>query len=308
MVFMKKKEVLNLFKKQLYSELQSRIKGTQTTFGFEIEYLPSCIIGLAHMEKLYQLLPKLGFRYNGCHFISDSGLFVTFEPGGQIEYYSPPLYSSDEVLFEDLLKCIETTNKRIFQVLNIKYVATGFIPGRADAPLCIQTKRYTSLYDRLCRSGTRGKEMMKGTASIHLHVGFRSMNEILLVYRILAGFSKSNEFAMSKDRREVWNNTDPARCNMPSINFNKVNTTEDLLEHLVHHALCSEDLYTNIPVYELTDLDFDYFKTHMTTIFTDVRLNLKGPTMELRTLDSMPLYDMKKKWKRFTSVFEQRLN
>ena len=308
MVFMEKKDILYLFKKQLYSELKDKIKAKHTTFGFEIEYLPSRIIGLAHMERLYQLLPELGFYNNGNSFISDSGLFVAFEPGGQIEFGSPPLLGSDMALFRQMLQCIETTKEKIFDKLNIKYLSTGYISGRSDIPLCLQTNRYRTLHNRLSRTGTRGKEMMKGTASVHLHVGFRSMEEIWLTYRMLTCMSKGNEFAMSKERRDIWNHTDPVRCNMPLINLNSVNTTEELLGHLIHYALCSEDLYLNIPVYELTDLTFDYFKTHMSTIFTDVRLNLKGPTMELRTLDSMPVSDMEKKWKHFTSVFEQCLN
>jgi len=304
----KKEGVLYLFVKQLYSELKDKIKQKQTTFGFEIEYLPSNIIDITHMDKLYQLMPKLGFRYDCCNFVSDSGLSVAFEPGGQIEYCSPPLYGSDYSLFRKLLKHIETTNEKIFHALNIKYLATDFIPGRANAPLCLQTKRYIALHNRLSRTGTRGKEMMKGTASIHLHVAFRCMDELLPIYKLLDGLSKSKQFSMSKHRRNIWNNTDPSRCVMPSIKFNSVKTTEDLLEHLVHHALCAEDLYENIPVYKLKELDFNYFKAHMTTIFTDVRLNLKGPTMELRTLDSMPACDIKKKWRFFTSVFDNDLN
>jgi gamma-glutamylcysteine synthetase len=307
-MFMEKKDILHLFKKQLYAELKDKIKAKQTTFGFEVEYLPSCTIGLDHMEKLYQFLPELGFFYNGYDFVSDSGLFVSFEPGGQIEYCSPPLLGSDMVLFRQILQRIETTNEKIFSRLNIKYLATGYIPGRTDAPMCLQTKRYLTLHDRLSRTGTRGREMMKATASVHLHVGFRSMDEILLIYKLLACMSKHDEFAMSKERRDIWNHTDPVRCSMPLINFKRVNTTEDLLEHLIHYALCAEDLYLNISVYDITDITFDYFKTHMTTMFTDVRLNLKGPTMELRTLDSISFHDMEKKWKLFISVFEQRLN
>jgi len=42
----------------------------------------------------------------------------------------------------------------------------------------------------------------------------------------------------------------------------------------------------------------------MTTIFTDIRLNMKGLTWELRTLDSQPLDVFKKKWKIFIRKIE----
>jgi hypothetical protein len=42
----------------------------------------------------------------------------------------------------------------------------------------------------------------------------------------------------------------------------------------------------------------------MTTLFTDVRFNLKGPTLELRTLDSIPINEFIPKWNIFISSLE----
>ena len=149
--------------------------------------------------------------------------------------------------------------------------------------------------------------MMKGTASVHLHIALRSLKEMPLIYRTLCRLSHDDEFAMSIERRHIWNNTDAPRCGMPLIDGNRTLEPGRLIREIIHHALCADDLYENIPVYELKDLTFDYFLSHLTTIFTDVRLNMKGPTLELRTPDSLPLPDFIGKWKLFTSIFKKVL-
>ncbi|MBS0013128.1 MAG: hypothetical protein KFF46_04080, partial [Desulfobacterales bacterium] len=53
------------------------------------------------------------------------------------------------------------------------------------------------------------------------------------------------------------------------------------------------------------DTSFETFLYHMTTIFTDVRFNLKGTTLELRTLDSMPMDAFRQRWLQFISKTAQ---
>ena len=67
------------------------------------------------------------------------------------------------------------------------------------------------------------------------------------------------------------------------------------------------DIGENRPFADTNDVTFDKFLYHLTTIFTDVRLNLKGPSLELRTLDSLPLSEFMGKWDLFVSVFEHNV-
>ena len=304
---MTQKNILSNFTDLLLAELGARIKGTNTSYGFEIEFLPLNAMDLKQVEELYKLLPELGFSKEEDHFLSNTGMIITFEPGGQIEYCSPPLGVDDSELFNKLLKQIAKINAEILNRLGIQYIATGFIPGRGGSPLCLQMERYRKLHQRMPFSGTRGREMMKGTASVHLHIALRSLKEMPLIYRTLCRLSHDDDFAMSIERRHIWNNTDASRCRMPLIDGSRTLEPGRLIREITHHALCAEDLYENIPVYELKDLNFDYFLSHLTTIFTDVRLNMKGPTLELRTPDSLPLPDFTGKWKLFTSIFEKAL-
>ncbi|MBW2220461.1 MAG: hypothetical protein JRF40_13395, partial [Deltaproteobacteria bacterium] len=70
----------------------------------------------------------------------------------------------------------------------------------------------------------------------------------------------------------------------------------------------SDILGENVPFWKAADNSFDNFLYHFTTIFTDVRLNNKGSTLELRTADSMPEKAFKSIWKMFVQSFSQTDN
>ncbi|MEA1924022.1 MAG: hypothetical protein U9N63_15390, partial [Pseudomonadota bacterium] len=133
----------------------------------------------------------------------------------------------------------------------------------------------------------------------------RSLNEIVPLFRLLQKLATDPDFAMSDTRRAIWDETEPSRCRLPVLD--EVENEKALLAHLVRHALSAIDFRRRIPFAELKGQSFDDFLIHMTTIFTDVRLNLKGPTFELRTMDSMPAPDLLKRWQRFVAEVEKTI-
>jgi len=145
---------------------------------------------------------------------------------------------------------------------------------------------------------------MKGTASIHFHVVIRNTREIVPLFRKLWKLSFSEDFQMSRARRNIWDNTDPSRCGFPYRNLENIRTAQQLIEEIVGFALNAQDLVEKVPFRKTKNLDFESFLYHITTIFTDVRLNLKGPSVELRTLDSLPLAHFEQKWNKFVSLLE----
>ena len=70
-------------------------------------------------------------------------------------------------------------------------------------------------------------------------------------------------------------------------------------------ALEADTLKENIPFIEKGDASFDEFFYHLTTIFTDVRLNLKRNTVEMRTLDSMQPELFEEKWRQFILTLQE---
>lgn len=288
-----------------YLAVLSKIEGARDrTYGIEYEFLAHRPLTLDDMARLYRFLENMKMRAEGPEFVSSGGIHIAFEPGGQIEFSSPPLKAFDENGVDEFLSFITQTKTLIRDQLDIEYIASGFMPGRADAPLCLTSLRYHQLHERLKQTGTRGLEMMKGTASIHMHVGISGISELLNLFRRLCEMAVSDDFRMSAERREIWDNTDPIRCGLPPCCKENLYSSEQLIERLIRFALAADVLGENLPFYLTRKQSFEAFLYHMTTLFTDVRFNLKGPTLELRTLDSIPIDQFKKKWQIFVSSLE----
>ncbi len=272
------------------------------TYGFEYEFLPEQMLGIPDMVHIDLLLEKMGGEKIAGDRLFENGMRVTFEPGGQIEYCSPPVPADDHEKIDSFFAFISEVNGEIRRRLGIHYQAVGYIPGRANFPLCLRSARYLQLHKRLSRSGSRGHEMMKGTASIHLHVSISRLDELLPLFYFLCDLARSETFGMSDDRKDIWLHTDPSRCGEPPCCSENLSSPEQLIERLVRYALQVVVLGEEVPFGKASDRSFSAFLYHMTTIFTDVRFNLKRPTLELRTLDSMPIEHFKAKWQAFVRL------
>ncbi len=296
--------LMDVFTDKLMDLLIQKFSPGQRTYGFEYEFLSMQPLSPEDMERVYAVLPACGFTPDGPAFISASGMYITIEPGGQIEYCSPPLLKGDTQGFQQLTKMIQETNRTIRDRLGIEYIGTGYISDRVDAQMILKAQRYQNLHARMLRTGTRGREMMKGTASIHLHARILDMEDVIPLYKRFTELSLSDNFKMSADRRDIWNNTDPVRCGLPVKDPHRITRPKDLLYEIVRFAVMAEDIGENVPFPEKKDTRFEAFLYHMTTLFTDIRLNLKGPSWELRTLDSQPIDVFQKKWNTFINSIE----
>lgn len=291
------------YSQRLFTMLNEKIKPGPQTFGFEYEFLPSLPLDLDIMKQIYSFLPEKGFNRNGATFIHESGTYIDFEPGGQIEFHTQPLIASDNNKIIECTNLIRATLKTIENELGIKYLAQGYISGRKNSPLCLDSERYINLHKRLSCCGTRGLEMMKGTASIHFHAGINRIENLPALLISMIKLSEMDEFRMGPDRRDIWNNTDSSRCGQP-FKVRHDMTPFEIIEMIVEHAVTAYHIGKNSPFLETDDLSFDVFMYHLTTIFTDIRLNIKGPSFEIRTLDSLPLDQFETKWQRFISLFQ----
>ncbi len=305
--FMNQGKYITEYSQRLLILLEEKIIPGQESFGFEYEFLPRHPLSLDIMQQIYRFLPEYGFKREGSSFVHKSGMYIDFEPGGQIEFHSEPLFAHEKERFTDCLIQIKDLLKIIKKDLGIEYLAQGYMPGRKDAPLCLDSERYINLHSRLSVCGTRGLEMMKGTASIHLHAGLKKIDELPLILAAMIKMSEMDEFKMGPDRRDIWNNTDPSRCGQPFKASHDMKPY-DVIEMIVDHAARAYHIGKNRPFLETDDLSFDAFMYHLTTIFTDIRLNIKGPSLELRTIDSVPFDQFETKWQRFTSVFEKYMS
>jgi len=298
-------KLLDVFKRHYLSVLSGLTGDKPRSYGFEYEFLPTRPLTIEDVTAVGRCLSEQGFTPRKKAFIHpDLGMCVDFEPGGQMEYCSPPLQSSDHHLFHQLMTLIQRTNAQIKSALGIEYVGTDFMPGRGSAPLCLTSERYQQLHERLSRVDSRGLEMMKGTASIHLHVVISNFENLLPLFNALCELSVDKDFRMSRHRRHIWDHTDASRCGRPPCCFANLQTADQLIHRLIGFALQADVLGEDIPFAQTAEQSYEAFLTHMTTVFTDVRFNLKGPTLELRTLDSMPVSRFRLKWQKFIQIME----
>ncbi len=300
-----KRELIKDYSARVIETIREQAATGPRTYGFEYEFLPETPLSLDIMEEIYKFLPSCGFFPEGDRFMSSSGIYLTFEPGGQIEYHSTPMRGWDQDRFREAISLFGDTNRAILDEVGVNYLGVGYLPGRGETPLCLTSNRYRNLHARMKHSGTRGREMMKGTASIHLHVGIRHVHELVPLFLRLCELSSSQAFGMSPDRRDIWDNTDPSRCGNAVCRDGKFADPEELTRNLVQFALEADTLKENIPFIEKGDASFDEFFYHLTTIFTDVRLNLKRNTVEMRTLDSMQPELFEEKWRQFILTLQE---
>ena len=292
------------FSDKLYTYLEKLLKPGPLTYGFEYEFMPDVRMTPELVSEIKRTLPEMGFKLqDDGSFQAEDGLDVSFEPGGQLEYGSPPLLADDNDKFIKLIDHLTETNKLIADNFSVHYTALDYISGRESAPLCISGQRYLDMHSLFIANGGRGREMMKGTASIQLHVRIRSFAEIVPLFNLLLQLAQETEFTMSENRRAIWDATDVSRCLQSDLG--EVTDVTGLLAEIVRHAFTAVDFSQQIPFAELDNPSFTQFLAHLTTIFTDVRFNLKGPTLELRTMDSLPLPVFKNRWHNFIAEVEK---
>lgn len=277
----------------LVAELGRRSARRPRMYGFEYEWTPASVITPADFDRVRAALPRAGFRADGpettAPWRDETGTVITFEPGGQIEFDSPPLIiapgarPTPDGPVERVLETAVRTTAIVAEHAGVRYHTVPYVPGRIDAPMLHDKPRYQNMHRRLGFAGHRGREMMKATASVHLHVGFVGLDEFVRAFGLLSALAVDPRFAAGPDRRAIWDDTDPTRCGLTAPAPG--DDARAAVARVVDLGLAAHDLYTDRPAGEL-DMNDDAFRTHLTTLFTDVRPNLKGPTLELRTPDS----------------------
>ena len=109
---------------------------------------------------------------------------------------------------------------------------------------------------------------------------------------------------MQPERADIWSRTDDTRCGLVVEDTAGYDSSEELLREFVRFTLRAIDLKTGLPWEELPGTSFAGFLQHMTTIFTDIRLNMKGITWELRTPESLPPAGFRTIWGSFVRGVE----
>jgi glutamate--cysteine ligase len=151
---------------------------------------------------------------------------LTFEPGGQLEYSSPPCRSPGALLA--LLRSVVLPLRAAAANEGIELMAVGLDPLNPvdQAPLLLRTKRYARMAEYLGRIGPAGARMMRQTAAFQVSLDLD--DEPWLRWSVLnaaapyitAIFANSPVYDGSatgcrSTRAQVWRGLDPARTGLP---------------------------------------------------------------------------------------------
>jgi glutamate--cysteine ligase len=223
---------------------------------------------------------------------------VTFEPGGQLEYSSPPCRTASALLA--LLRAVVPPLRAAAAGEGIDLLAVGIDPLNPldRAPLLIHAKRYQRMAEYLGRRGTAGARMMRQTAAFQVSLDFD--DEPWLRWQVLnaaapymvAIFANSPIYGRHRTghqsaRAHVWRTLDPARTGIPYDRRNPVGAYLDF-------ALAAPAIL--FPTIEGEHRPFGDWLTranpsleewndHLSTLFPEVR---PRGHMELRSADAIP--------------------
>ena len=151
---------------------------------------------------------------------------LTFEPGGQLEYSSPPCQSGGALL--QLLRSVIPPLRAAATSEGINLLTAGIDPLNTaeQAPMLIQAERYLRMEAYLAGRGVDGARMMRQTAAFQVSLDFDE--EPWLRWRVLnaavpfivAIFANSPIYAGERTgyqstRADVWRRVDPSRTGIP---------------------------------------------------------------------------------------------
>jgi glutamate--cysteine ligase len=286
---------------------------TPRRMGAEVEFIPveaisghRCPIDVEGELSTLPFLRRYGLRlawHEGCTskgtpcFTVPGGGTLTFEPGGQLEYSSPPCRSASALLA--LLRAVVLPLHAAASAEGIDLLPVGIDPFNPveQAPLLIHAKRYARMAEYLGRRGPAGATMMRQTAALQVNLDFD--DEPWLRWRVLnaaapyvtAIFANSPIYAGQQTdnqstRAQVWRALDPTRTGLPYDERDPVGT------YLEFALAAPAILYPTIegeyrPFGEWLNRanpTAEEWQDHLSTLFPEVR---PRGHMELRSADSI---------------------
>ncbi|HJU90120.1 MAG TPA: glutamate-cysteine ligase family protein [Gemmatimonadaceae bacterium] len=231
-----------------------------------------------------------------CFALPDGGT-ITFEPGGQIEYSSPPC---DSVTV--LLSHLRATNAALIEAgdrLDVELAALGIHPDtRAhDVPMQLRAPRYERMAEYFETIGPHGARMMRQTASFQVSVDLDADAD--LRWRVLnaaaphltAIFANSARYAGADSscrsvRADCWRKLDPARTGIfdsgdPACTY----LGFALAAPMMMLGSPDEGYPTFRDALRSGRLTSEDFEIHLSTLFPDVR---PRGYLEVRAMDAIP--------------------
>jgi glutamate--cysteine ligase len=286
---------------------------TPRRIGAEVELIPvesstgrRCAIDDREVISTLPFLRRFGSRHGWLEgstakgtpcFTVPAGGTLTFEPGGQLEYSSPPCRSATALLA--LLRSVVPPLRAAASVEGIDLLSVGIDPFNAaeEVPLQLHIKRYTRMAEYFARLGPAGSRMMRQSAAFQVSVDFD--DEPWLRWRVLnaaapyvvAMFANSPVYAGERTehqsaRAQAWRMLDPARTGLPYDEHAPIQAYLDFAlgaPAILFPTLDGEHRPFS-EWFTLAAPTLDEWRDHLSTLFPEVR---PRGHLELRSADSI---------------------
>ncbi len=307
-------DLYGYFQKHAKPESQARVGIECEVFGvFKDTGMPLPFSGKIGIE---QVLRELAYEFGYEPILDESriiarqkgGMFISLEPGGQVELSAAPTDSLhgvkvqlDEFFFQ--LKTIAHF------VGPITWIASGVHPFASLEDIeWVPKRRYRIMAKSLGAAGKKAHDMMKRTATDQLNLDYSSEKDAIHKMRLTlaltpiaaamfanSSISRGKVTGFLSERLNIWRNTDPQRCGLILDLICQRCSFEDYLNFVLDIPLMFLVRSGKwIVVRNLTFRTFiekgyqGYFPTqtdfelHLSTIFTDARFK---QYMEIRGMD-----------------------
>lgn len=259
------------------------------------------------IEQLAQNFPKHVYSEGFLIGLSCDKYNITLEPGAQIEISIKPTENICEIenIYGEFLSVINP----ILDKYSYRLTTLGYMPkSKAKDISLIPKKRYEYMNKYFKSVGTRGINMMRGTASAQVSIDFadekdcvqkfKKANIISPILSLIcdnAPVFEGKPFLGNTLRTYIWNDVDNDRCGIvPTVldsdfSFKKyaeyiynspaiLTVNGDDIEFTADKKIC--DIYKDTPI------DESIAEHLLSMFFPDVRLK---KYIEIRPADSMPI-------------------
>ena len=236
----------------------------------------------------------------------------SLEPGGQIEWSSPPCANMIEL--NDALNSYKTLLDSILEKRDLISLYMGVEPFTdPDSIELIDQKKYQLMNMNMERRGSLGKWMMRNTSSIQVNydiIDQRDLEEIMFIadciHPISAYLFAHSPFQLGKSagkknlRNYIWENTDSTRCR--SLIDHGIYNTDNLLDLYINRMMKAPGIFclddnlditaSNLTLWDELEskqvskaLRSNDIHAALHQIFTNVRLKT---LIEIRDIDCLP--------------------
>jgi glutamate--cysteine ligase len=170
----------------------------------------------------------------------------TLEPGGQLEWASPPMKSLHEInakFLEHKIRVSEIVKREKLKIVNYS-LDPLYIPPEIEL---IDNEKYRLMDKMFAKTGKLGQWMMRNTSSIQINIDFSSREEAERMAYITdclspiasllfanSPFWNSEPSRNQNLRYKIWNNTDSSRCG--NLLDHGMETPEDLVKKYAQYV------------------------------------------------------------------------